>query len=104
MIFPLPVITFLRKLLGSRRRIPMPISGYRWPQFWINLSGSGPEVTLPHPTPFLNLCMDVSRPNLPVQPQDLDERSLDPRLQPSPDYGTLGLTSDVVSLAASPSG
>jgi hypothetical protein len=48
--------------------------------------------------------MDVSPPNLPAQHQDVDARSLDPRMQPSPDYGTLGPTSDVVNLAASASG
>lgn len=44
--------------------------------------------------------MGVSRPNWPAQ-QDVVARSLDPRLQPSPDYGTLSATSDVVNLAAS---
>jgi hypothetical protein len=44
--------------------------------------------------------MDVSRPNAPVQ-QDVAARSPDPRMQFSPDYGTLGRNRDVVNLAAS---
>jgi hypothetical protein len=39
--------------------------------------------------------MDVFRPNLPGQ--DCGAGSSDPRLQPTPDYGTLGLGSDLAS-------
>jgi hypothetical protein len=41
--------------------------------------------------------MDVFRPNLPAQGEDGEIRPLDPRLQPTPDYGTLGPASDVVA-------
>jgi len=82
----------------------MLVSGHRWPRFCINLSGAGPEVTLPTARPSLDLLMDVSRPNWPAQHQDVDARSLDLRMQPSLDYGTLGPTSDVVNFAASASG
>jgi len=46
--------------------------------------------------------MDVFRENLPPRDTDAVARSQDPRLQPSPDFGTLGPTPDVANAPPSP--
>jgi hypothetical protein len=42
--------------------------------------------------------MDVFRPNLSAQGKDREIRPSDPRLQPTPDYGTLGPASDIAAM------
>jgi hypothetical protein len=48
--------------------------------------------------------MDVSRPDLPERDADAGAPPADPRLQPSPDYGTVGPTPDLANLASPASG
>jgi HEAT repeat protein len=80
----------------------MPVSGHRWPRFCIYLIWAGvPEGNF---TPFQVVpklySMDGDRQKSPAEDGISDAPSLDPRPQPSPDYGTLGPTPDVANLAS----
>jgi HEAT repeat protein len=84
--------------MGSRTHIPGPLSQVVRCVFASNPIGSETEVTLPHfeGDPRLFLYMDVSEQRFSSQNSQSEAASnTDPRVQPTPDYGTLGPGSDL---------
>ncbi len=81
------------RFAGEDRRFPR----YAQVQFCIELAGFDPKVTLPHfaGEPRLFLDMELSQP-FATSPESAETTTtLDPSLQPTPDYGSLGPGSDI---------